>query len=139
MPISTRAPTWGATEKYNLTVKQITHVLKDEPSANQMTFEELPKKLPGLIPAQMVKSDIQRVGKANERGDPSVPAPLQVLNRADRDTGQPGQRRNGQIFRGSYFLKFHSSLLKQITKQCSQQKEWEHGEQDADCEAEGLF
>jgi hypothetical protein len=38
--ISTHAPTWGATEKYNLTVKQITNVLKDEPSANQMTFED---------------------------------------------------------------------------------------------------
>jgi Trp operon repressor len=38
--ISTHAPTRGATEKYNLTVKQITNVLKDEPSANQMTFED---------------------------------------------------------------------------------------------------
>jgi hypothetical protein len=87
----------------------------------------------------MVKSDIQCVGKPNERGDPSVPAPLQVLDRANRDTGQPGQRGNGQAFRSSYFLKFHSSLLKQVVEQFYQQKKRKHDEQDADCETEGLF
>jgi hypothetical protein len=87
----------------------------------------------------MVKRDFQRIGEPDERGDPSVPAPLQVLNRADRDTGQPGQRGNGQAFRGSYFLKFHGSLLKQVVEQCHQQKDREHGEQDTDRETEGLF
>jgi hypothetical protein len=87
----------------------------------------------------MVKRDFQRIGEPDKRGDPSVPAPLQVLNRADRDTGQPGQRGNGQVFRSSYFLKFHDSLLKQVTKQCSQQKKRKHSEQDADYETEGFF